>query len=378
MEFKIILKKLNNTLSQSEKEIFDAWVNEKPEHLTYFNNVRKNYSNDVSNLDIEKAWREIELKTKATINKKVYLKYAAAILIFICSGYYLIVNNVNTEGSSFKPNTASVGLSVGTDKALLTIEDGTNIVLEKGENYISKDFNSNGKEIVYASEEKQNSEIEFHYLTVPRGGQFHMVLGDSTEVWLNSESKIKYPKNFIKGEIRKVELVYGEAYFDVFPSSKYEDSKFVVETRQQDIEVLGTEFNVKAYGDESQIYTTLVEGKVSITNGVNQKILKPSDQSVLVDNSNEILIFTVDVYDQISWKDGVFSFKHMPLIEIVKILSRWYDVDFVIENKDLSDEQFFGVLKKDQNIEDILLTIKNTNFIKNYEINEETKEITIE
>ena len=100
-------------------------------------------------------------------------------------------------------------------------------------------------------------------------------MSDGTQVWLNSESQLKYPVNFIKGQTRQVELVYGEAYFDVSPSVEHNGAKFKVFNQSQEVEVLGTEFNVKAYKDETNIYTTLVEGRVVIDNGALKQSLLP-------------------------------------------------------------------------------------------------------
>ncbi|MGY8908554.1 MAG: FecR family protein, partial [Flavobacteriales bacterium] len=255
---------------------------------------------------------------------------------------------------------------------ILTLEDGTNITLTKGKQYVSNNIESNGEELVYKEQGNPKQEIEYNYLTIPRGGQYHIKLSDGTEVWLNSESKLKYPVSFIKGESRKVELLYGEAYFDVSPSIFHGGSEFEVRTKQQEVKVLGTQFNVKAYKDESKIFTTLIEGKVLVFNGANEKILKPTDQSIINNKNNDISITTINVYDEISWKDGVFSFKDKALKDIMKVLSRWYDVNIIFKNKDIENEEFFGVLKKNQNLDDILLTIKNTNFIKNYEVDNKT------
>lgn len=376
MDFKLIIKKLNNSLSKSEKEEFDIWYNEKPEHQIYFNNVKKNYSESITDIDLEEGWSQMLLKMDSPKQKMVFWKYAAAILLFASTSYYFLSNNLETSTSNTISHTNCI--ESGTNKATLTLENGENIFLEKGEKFISDNLESNGEAVVYKSDKNEKQEISYHYLTIPRGGEYHLKLADGTEVWLNSETKIKYPTSFIKGESRKIELVYGEAYFDVFPSTKFEGSKFIVYSQLQEIQVLGTEFNVKAYKDEDHIYTTLVEGKVSINTGKGQKILKPTEQSILNNTTKKITVSKVNVYDQISWKDGVFSFKDKPLKEIAKTLSRWYDVEIVFINKKLEEEQFFGVLKKNQNIEDILLTIKNTNFIKNYDIDNNTKRITIE
>ncbi|OIV43651.1 FecR family protein [Flavobacterium johnsoniae] len=256
---------------------------------------------------------------------------------------------------------------IGTDKATLTLEDGSVIALEKGKEYETGKVSSNGEKLVYNSQNKSKA-IANNLLTIPRGGQFFVQLADSTKVWLNSESQLKYPIAFVDGETRQVELLYGEAYFEVSPSTKHKGSRFKVKTQMQNVEVIGTEFNIKAYKDESSIYTTLVKGKVAIDNAKQKEFLEPNEQSRISRNSTEIAISKVDVYNEISWRKGLFVFKGMPLKDIAKVLSRWYDVDIVFADPALGNVKFNGVLNKNQKLEEILTTIKNINFINAYEI----------
>ncbi|WP_396187505.1 FecR family protein, partial [Flavobacterium sp.] len=191
---------------------------------------------------------------------------------------------------------------------------------------------------------------------------------DGTKVWLNSETQLKYPVAFTDGATRQIELVYGEAYFEVSPSTKHKGAKFKVLNQSQEVQVLGTQFNIKAYRDETNVYTTLVEGKVAVSNSKINKILKPSEKSNLNLLEKTIAISKVDVYNEISWKDGVFSFRKKPLGEIMKVLSRWYDIEVQFENQDSKNARFNGVLGKEQKIEDILKRIKKFKVIKDYEI----------
>jgi ferric-dicitrate binding protein FerR (iron transport regulator) len=260
----------------------------------------------------------------------------------------------------------------GTNKATLTLGDGSQIVLEKDIPFQTTNANSDGNQIIYKGSKGNAKNLVYNYLTIARGEQFHIVLSDGTKVWLNSESQLKYPVNFIKGETRQVELLYGEAYFDVSPSTAHYGAKFKVKNNVQEVEVLGTEFNIKAYKDETNIYTTLVEGKVSITAETKNKILKPSQQLNLNLINKTLQVSTVNVHYEISWKDGVFSFRRKPLEEIVKVLSRWYDVDFVFDNEEIKKAGFNGNLSKEQKLEDILETIKSFGKINEYEINHKT------
>lgn len=143
-------------------------------------------------------------------------------------------------------------------------------------------------------------------------------------------------------------------------------------SKYQDIEVLGTEFNVKAYTDEDKIYTTLAEGKVSLEKENVKSFLAPGQQAVTKQGIGEVTVQYIDVAAEISWKKGLFTFKRESLKQIMKTLSRWYNVDVVFLNKDLENIEFKGVFNKKQTIEEVLTLIQNTNFINQYKIDGQT------
>ncbi|MGV8946733.1 MAG: FecR family protein [Lutibacter sp.] len=316
------------------------------------------------NIDIEKEKRAFfERIEKRKIKLKYYsiLKYAAVIALMVTAGYYYTKDKVSSNHQIVIDNN----IEIGKNKAVLTLEDGNKVTLEKGKSYAGSHVNSDGEKLIYEKnkEETKNSitEIIYNYLTVPRGGEFFIELADNTKVWLNSESKIKFPVEFLKGASRKVELVYGEAYFEVSPSSEHHGNRFVVLSQGQEIEVVGTEFNVKAYQDESIIKTTLVKGKVTLK--IDNKIenLNPSQQSIYNKKTGDIELKEVNTYHEISWVHGEFSFNNKSLEEIMIVLSRWYNIDIEIKSKYNGDFKYNGTLGKAQNIEIILLSLKNTN-----------------
>jgi ferric-dicitrate binding protein FerR (iron transport regulator) len=364
MDFKFILKKINNSLSKDEESIFNKWYNESSKHRLYFKNVEANYNKKAEKINNEKAWNKIQKRIYSKPRKTIFWKYTfvaavAALLIFIPFS----LNNPKTE-SSENPDFVKT-IKPGVDKAILTLEDGTNIVLEKGKKHQTKNSVSNGEVITYKSNNSDAIKISYNYLTIPRGGKFFVELEDGSKVWLNSESKLKFPVNFTKGQTRTIELVYGEGYFEISPSTNHNGVKFKVITKNQEVEVLGTKFNIKAYQDESFIYTTLVEGKVSVEGDNNKLILKPNEQVVFGTDKMEIL--QVNSTTETSWVKGVFSFKDMRLKNIMQVLSRWYDVDVTFLNKDIENELFTGVIGKELSMEEILKIIKSVNNV-NYEI----------
>ncbi|MEE9361611.1 MAG: FecR domain-containing protein [Cellulophaga sp.] len=292
--------------------------------------------------------------------------YAAASIAILLGATFLLTKN---DDGLQNNETTIVGnnIKIGTDKATLTLESGKEVTLIKGASFHTLNANSNGKKIVYNTGDNAVAEIAYNYLTIPRGGQFNVTLADGTQVWLNSETQLKYPVAFVEGQPRQVELLYGEAYFDVSPSTNHKGAKFKVIHKSQEIEVLGTEFNIKAYKDETNIYTTLVEGAISLDTPENAKIiLSPNYQANLNLNSNTIKTILVDVYNETSWKKGVFSFKGKTLEEIMRVLSRWYNVDIIFANEKLKGVLFDGVLGKDENITTLLKLTKTANFINAY------------
>tara|TARA_B100001059_G_scaffold182031_1_gene183128 strand:+ start:295 stop:1482 length:1188 start_codon:yes stop_codon:yes gene_type:complete len=322
--------------------------------------------------------KKVQNNKRTTIKKKSIWKYAvAAVFIgFITTSYIFRTNNIlNTPQDDALEIVNTVNtvntIVTGTDKATLTLEDGSLMVLEQGASFKTKNANSNGQEIVYKNVKSKASAIKYNYLTIPRGGQYFVQLSDGTQVYLNSESQLKYPVHFIEGQTRKVELVYGEAYFDVSPSTEHKGAKFKVINNAQEVEVLGTEFNINAYKDDPNIYTTLVEGKVVVANNDSKQSLVPNQQFKLNTETNNFSVTKVDVNEFISWKDGVFQFVNKPLKDIMKVLSRWYDVDIIFENKDLESLEFIGTLNKNQSIEEVLSIMKSFS-IKNYEIKGKT------
>jgi ferric-dicitrate binding protein FerR (iron transport regulator) len=371
----LITKFLTSEANIDELRELELWISNPKNEILFFEHIKSNaFANMVvSHYDIKKAKKDIMARIRKEKRKENnVLKYvAAAVFIGILASSYMFRDNI--FNSAVENNTVIINnIEGGTDKATLTLSDGSVVELEKGEAFKIKNASSNGEQIVYDIARNKPTKILYNYLTIPRGGQFSAKLSDGTKVWLNSESQLKYPVSFMDGELRQVELIYGEAYFDVSPSSKHKGSKFKILTESQEIEVFGTEFNIKAYRDENMIYTTLVEGKVSVKNNNQTTFLKPNEQSVFDISSNEISIKEVDINNEISWVRGEFVFYKKSLKEIMKVLSRWYDVNIIFENKSFESINFNGELSKSQKIEDILDLIKQTKIINAYEINNNT------
>ena len=368
----LIIKYLSKEADIDEIEQLDNWLIIKG-NISVFNSyvqtdyfisiVMTRYNLENAKNKIHERIRLIEKRNKLERNKK----YAFAASVIFLIGISLI--------NQFNFNETKEPIIIGSDKAVLTLENGDQVILEKGKKFQNKTLNSNGKELSYSIKNKtannpSNQKIVYNFLTVPRGGQFSLNLEDGTKVLLNSDSKIKYPIKFIKGKKREVELLYGEAFFDVSSSQNNNGSEFIVSTKTQKINVIGTKFNIKAYNEDEIITTTLVEGKVRVHNGENQILLSPNQQSKVYSKSTNIDVSNVDVLLQISWINGLFSFNDTSLESIMQTLSRWYDLKFIFKSANQKKLLFSGVLERTKSIEDILFIIEKTSSLNeiNFEI----------
>jgi len=367
----IILKCFSKSETKEEMEVLTRWLKDSENELIFNDFVKTNFLIDFEMVDFSTEDEKEKIFKRIKINKSIFYKkrlksiykYAAIFVGIIGLGYVYFIDDFNNSTNEQKIRINSeVEIQSGSDKAILTTESGTQVILEKGKKITLKGSSSDGEKLVYdTSAPSEKSEIKYNYLTIPRGGQFFVQLADGTKVWLNSDSKLKYPVKFKNNEIRQVELVYGEAYFEVSPSTKHNGTLFNVITKNQEVSVLGTEFNIKAYNDDMTIKTTLVEGKVVVKNEHFQNVLKPNQQAVVAYNSKAIQVYNVDVSQEVSWVNGLFVLNEMPLKEMMKILSRWYNVDVIYESEEKKDFIFTGVLERTKSINKILKLIEITN-----------------
>ena len=193
-------------------------------------------------------------------------------------------------------------------------------------------------------------EIGYNTVNVPYGGTYTVELCDGTKVYLNSGTTLEFPSRF-DGKVRSV-ILKGEAYFDV---ARNVSKPFVVEVDEMKVKVLGTSFNVKSYVDEPGVYTTLVEGSVAILrDGQPEKKIKPGEQAYYNNGVGTLSIAEVDVNEFTSWKDGVFYFKDIALEEILRIVSRWYDLEVFYMNQGAKSVIYSGKLPMYSSVEDVL------------------------
>jgi ferric-dicitrate binding protein FerR (iron transport regulator) len=252
----------------------------------------------------------------------------------------------------------------GSDKAILTLANGKKIELGNTPAAIVQEGSlrvlNKGGQLRYQG---APNAITYHTLTTPRGGQFKLLLPDGTAVWLNAASSITYPTRFAAGE-RRVSIS-GEAYFEV---AKDAQKPFHVTTSPapgrsegDDIEVLGTHFNINSYSDERYVKTTLLEGSVRytsrnknrLTGNTEQVVLKPGEQVIAGSHSPLTIDHSPDLEEVMAWKNGSFHFNRAGLEAVMRQLSRWYDVDIVYE-KQIPDIHFEGDMQRNLNLSQVL------------------------
>ena len=249
-------------------------------------------------------------------------------------------------------------------KAYIMMDDGTCMVLGKDEGEV---LEADGTKIVrdstkvkYTSEnDKETSKIAYNELNVPRGGEYVLELSDGTKVWVNADSRLKYPIRF-REECREVYLLTGEAYFEV---ARNEAKPFWVHTSRGSVKVLGTEFNLSAYKDDLMPSATLINGAVRVIECRGDSVmLKPGQQAVVGKKGLEVQ--EVDVAYITSWVDGKFHFEDARLEDIALRIARWYDVKISFQQEELKEVRFSGAMLKFRPLGDLIEMIEATSYVR--------------
>ena len=353
----IIIKRLSEEhLSEEESAFFDKWY-QNSSNREYYNDLLKIRSGIIASqvkerIDKRKAWNQVRPARKISLIRTL-LKFAAIMILPLSLGVFLLIR----ENKQEKVVYAEVPVQPGKKQAVLTLSSGQQVMLadtvvrvnEKGM-VIS---NLPDKELVYKiMNDTMKTETVYNMVTVPRGGEYKLVLADGTIVWLNSDSHIRYPVTF-SGDTRQVELE-GEAYFEV---AKDKEKPFIVRMNEYNVRVTGTQFNVRNYSNEN-LATTLVEGRVQIERKGRVDRLRPGKQAIL--ENNEIRIRVVNVEEQVAWRHGAFGFTQCRLENILDELARWYDVDVFYMNQQVKDYHFSAWFKRSSSISEVIAILEKT------------------
>jgi transmembrane sensor len=286
---------------------------------------------------------------------------AAAIIGVIILGIYFTLNGNGKEtilrAQKIKPYQNNV--LPGSDKAVLTLADGSTIALGNTHTGIltrqggTKVVNLNGTLAYSSTSSAVPKEVLYNTVSIPLGGQYQVALPDGSHVWLNAASSLHFPTAFV-GKDRRVEIT-GEAYFEV---AKDKIKPFIVSVNGAEIQVLGTHFNVMAYTDETTIKTTLLEGAVKFSKGATSNTLLPGQQSQLTTTGQIKVIDGVNVDEVVAWKDGFFRFEGTDIGTITRQLSRWYGIEVVYKQK--LDDLFYAEIPRNTNLADALKVLELT------------------
>ena len=295
-----------------------------------------------------------------------WVSIAASVLVVI--SFFLL-----TKDRTNRQEEAVTVITPGGYKAELVTADGNTIHLSRESREIKGDgvamiLNDSIDGLVYSSGEVADSStpVQYNTLKVPPGGFYPLVLSDGTKVWLNAMSELRYPLVFSQEE--RAVYLKGEGYFEVKKDSL---SPFTVHLESSRVTVLGTSFNISAYPEDRKIYTTLVSGSVLFVSEQTGKnvVLKPGHQSEMDLLSGGLSLKEVDTDVSTAWKDGVFYFKDMTLGEIMRIVSRWYQVEVVYMNSLLKETRYNGKMPMYSGISDVLRKIELSGEAR-FEINE--------
>ena len=365
----LLSKAFLGTLSEEEERALQQWRDESPENeQLYESEMNTEYivqkSHEVARVNIVNGYMNVLLKRKRNVRvrrvRRIVSIVAGVVLPLLA---VVLWYGTRERIEDVSEQVASV-IRHGGVKAELVLADGTtrilgsevtdSLLVQQGANIVVQ--NQGVSYCVDSSvvEERDNT------LRVPRGGEYSITLSDGTIVYLNSESELRYPVNFV-GRDRRVYLS-GEAYFDVVQDEAH---PFIVDMGNSSVRVLGTSFDVRAYADEDEVLTTLVQGSVKFSAGKEFVTLEPGKQAVL-GKSGSIETREVDTYLYTAWKEGVFAFKRQRLEEIMKVVARWYDVNIFWENVSQKEVTFTGKMKRYDDFSKVVEVLEmtgNTEFV---------------
>lgn len=372
--WELIAKSFRDELRPEEEQQLKEWLHSSPQHERFYRQAMQG-----GNTDPLVGLPESVLETKRTeLLQRIrggqkhhrtrhliqYLSYAASILLIIMVGTWLWVKR-GDEGAKV-PKTTTMARN---ENIQLRLSDGRTINLSTDKEGTIQE--QNGAEILqekgklaYRQDSSQHKkEIQYNELRVPTGGECQLVLEDGTKLWINSNTRVKYPVSFPDNK-REI-IVSGEIYLEVVKDGR----PFLVNTGAGQVRVLGTSFGVQAYGEE--VLTTLVSGRVRFTNKAGHKTeLKAGEQAVATANG-EVTKREVRVEEYVGWKDGWYIFREQRLEDVMTTLNRWYGTNVFYQNPRVKDIRFTGNLKRYESIKTFLEVLAASEDV-HYKLNGET------
>lgn len=382
----LIVRYLEGTLTDDERETLETWKNADAKHERLFRKLTEQAQLFDELQGFAKPGREASLQhilERTTYAKKhpgigyrfIRIAAAAAILIgMIGLGWWIIRKPYVLPTDQIQATHSQMDVLPGKNSAVLTLSDGRRIDLSEASAGILA--TERGQQILKTGEgtliykSGKQGQIGggkyFHIIQTPRGGSYQFSLPDGSKVWLNAASSLRFPADF-ETDNRVVQLS-GEAYFEVAPAKLgQKKAPFTVLSESQKVQVLGTHFNVNGYPDEGRVTTTLLEGKVKVIheakteNGEKEDlILNPGQQSTIPMNGSQgISVAQVDTQEYIAWKEGQFQFKDTDLPTIMRQVARWYDVEVEYEGK-IPEIRFRGKVSRNAPLKQLFEILKTS------------------
>lgn len=373
-KYQEIVNYISGELSESERKFMEGWINFSDENKSVYKKILKKslfvrWSLQSQQLDTNKEMKKFESRINSRIRYISWIAAAASVIVVLSLSipYLWDQYEANQEKIAYslpiQPGIKGAQLILSTGKQV-DIEDQTKKIKEKDGSLIQLDSKFG---LEYTEGITKSTKLIYNTLKTARGNEFDMQLADGTKVWLNADSELRYPVQFIGSE-RRVYLK-GEAYFVVAHDKK---KPFLVNSYDHQVKVYGTEFCVNAYR-QNEVKTVLVKGSVGVKagkNGVESK-LKPGELALSDSNSGEIDIKKVNVRPYIAWKDGDFVFENESLENIMLRLERWYNVKIFYMNEECKKFRFSGDMKRYSDVRKLLYFIQKTSDAK-FEINNNT------
>lgn len=364
---------LNGTATLEENQLVNTWYHSFDDSEVIIHTEEQNLKNKIDALirtrlaETTGIGRIIEVPA-VPVTRKLFSTWAAAAAIVIILGTALYFSFIKKHFSS--EDRFANDVTAGKDIAVLTLANGQKIVLSdslKGQlaeqSGISITKTEDGQLVYTVIDQEGNasSQPEMNTIETPKGGKYRINLPDGTKIWLNAASRLTFPAKFTGSE-RRVQLS-GEAYFEVAKLMRKNmpvRMPFIVKTDKQEVEVLGTHFNINSYADERTVKTTLLEGSVKVLSLASQdtQLLQPGQQSVL--ETGALKVRPADIAVEMAWKNGEFIFASNDFRSEMRKVARWYDVEVVYDESVPEDFELGGFISREKNISAVLKLIELT------------------
>lgn len=373
IELHIIENVVKGEATQEELSAFEKWVALSDDNSELFNRVRDYYNDnglveELSSNEIQSSWKRFEkshnnrfIKKRHKLIKRV-TQITAAVAAVVLIGVF-VVDQINRDNASAFFEDMVKSEVEFTSKIIYPKEnkiDPNKITLTTGKGVICIDSidksqlatlpitKMSDKNLSYVTK-SEDTVIEFHTLTIPKGKTFSIALSDGTIVHLNANSELIYPSSFAGAKERRVKLS-GEGYFEV---AHDDQSRFIVETERVDIKVYGTKFNVNTY-KKGVIETTLLEGSVSIQDEDSDEIMLKPNQLASCAEGKDIMIKDVDGSNYISWTEGVYNFYDQSLFSIMSSIVAWYGYEVRFSSEKVARMRFICNIPRFDSIDEVM------------------------